>query len=68
MKIEIVKFNNGKFAIRKTSFFKNYAYLTKYSKQWINGITHLDLCTYETWDEVATAFGDYNDYGTPIAL
>lgn len=70
--IQIVKFDNGKYAVRKGNAFFGYSYLSHYSDYWYSDVRYLSTFGYNTMEGARERLNQYpakaskTDYGTPI--
>lgn len=68
MKIEIVKFKNGKYAIRKKNWFGfGFRYRTKYNGYWFGLDDAKEYCQ-GSLEEMKEIYNNPDDYGIPIKL
>lgn len=66
MKIEIVKFKNGKYAVRKKGFV-SYVYIDKVDYyEW--SLNNAETYCQGTLEEIKNLYNSIIDYGTPIKL
>lgn len=68
MRLEIVKFANGKYGIRKTSLFGMHTYLdlreTRY--WWPLGSQFMESCQAEELEKVQETYARFVDKGMPV--
>jgi hypothetical protein len=67
MKLEIVKFKNGKYAVRKSGFFIDTGYKSLKEDYWWSIEFAYEYCQ-GTLEEIKEVYNRLTDYGTPIKL
>lgn len=63
--MEIVRFKNGRYAVRRRHLFFGYRYLSASGNWWERHSLFFSNCMFDE-DEAKKRFADWQDFGTPV--